>query len=87
MGCMVIVGILISLVIIYLFIFYLTIFPVAGFLAFRPPGLGSYSMRATSFYSYEGLVVITFAMVIMVVMVAAVLSELLKMDWYSFVML
>ena len=35
---------------------FLTIFPVAGILAFQPPGLGSYSMRVTASYSYEGLV-------------------------------
>ena len=34
---------------------FLTIFPVAGILAFRPPGLGSYS-RATASYSFEWLV-------------------------------
>ena len=32
----------------------MTIFPVAGILAFRPPRLGSYSVRATASYSYEG---------------------------------
>ena len=28
----------------------------AGILTFLPPGMGSYSMRATASYSYEGLV-------------------------------
>ena len=37
-------------------LFYLNIFPVTGILAFLPPGLGSYSMRVTASYSYEGLV-------------------------------
>ena len=36
--------------------FYSAIFPVADILAFQPPGLGSYSMRAAASYSYEGLV-------------------------------
>ena len=30
--------------------FYLIIFPVTGIPAFQPPGLGSYSMRATASY-------------------------------------
>ena len=37
-----------------IFIFYFTIFPVKGILVFQPPGLGSYTMRATASYSYEG---------------------------------
>ena len=32
------------------------IFPVVGILAFGPPGLGSYLMRATESYLFEGLV-------------------------------
>ena len=35
-----------------------TNFPVVGILAFRTPGFGSYSMRATASYSYEGLVAV-----------------------------
>ena len=35
---------------------FLTIFPVAGIITFRPPGTGCYWMRVTASYFYEGLV-------------------------------
>ena len=34
------------------------IFPFTGILAFPPPGLGSYLMRAIASYSYEGLIAV-----------------------------
>ena len=34
---------------------YLTTFPVAGILPFRPPGFGSYSLRASASYSFEAM--------------------------------
>ena len=36
-------------------LYFLTIFPVEGIVAFRPPELGSYLVRAAASYLYERL--------------------------------